>query len=117
MEHERADRGEAIANAVGSFAIGDDNDQCILLFRSNFTNQDFTLSANPGRVECMVRDLNLAPGKYNITVFLSNGETEVLDLVDDAGQITVEGGDYFGASNVGLPSLCKVLTRTDWMRS
>jgi lipopolysaccharide transport system ATP-binding protein len=114
MEYERIDPGDPIMDAVGSIGITDADNQLILLFRSNFSNQNFVLSGPRGRIECMVKDLNLAPGTYNIIVFISNGESETLDLVNDAAQIHVEGGDYFGTGSVGLPSLCKVLSRSEW---
>ena len=62
-------------------------------------------------------DSNLSQGSYKIIVFLSNGESETRNLVSDAVQITVEGGDYFGTGNFRLPTHCKVLTRTYWKTS
>jgi lipopolysaccharide transport system ATP-binding protein len=114
MEYERINNQAPLLDTVGSIGITDANNQLILLYRSSFANQDFVLSANRGLIECKVKDLNLAPGIYNIIVFLSNGETETLDLVNDAAQITVDGGDYFGTGSIGFPSLCKVLSRTEW---
>lgn len=117
MEYEKNDPKNAFVNIVGSIGITDMNNQYILLFRSNFTNQNLNLSSDKGRIECKVKDLNLALGTYKIIVFLSNGETETLDLVSDAAQITIEGGDYFGTGNLGLPAHCKILTRADWKSS
>jgi lipopolysaccharide transport system ATP-binding protein len=114
MEYEKINAISKISNAIGSIGIKDINSHIVLLFRSNFTNQNFTISRDKGLIECKIHDLNLSPGIYNIIVFLSNGEVETLDLVNDAAQIIVEGGDYFGTGSIGLPSHCKVLTRTNW---
>jgi len=114
MEYVKKDTKNTFLNAIASIGITDTNNQFILLFRSNFTNQYLNISSEKGRIECKVMDLNLTQGNYKIVVFLSNGETETLDWVVDAAQITVEGGDYFGTGNIGLPTHCKVLTRTDW---
>lgn len=114
MEYERPDNGEPIFDAVGSIGITDTDNELILLFRSNFSNQNFVLSAHRGRIECKVNDLNLAPGTYSVVVFISNGESEILDLVNDAAHIHIEGGDYFGTGSIGYPSLCKVLSRSEW---
>ena len=114
MEYEMIDSGEPILDTVGSIGITDTNNQLVLLFRSSFSNQNFVLSTYRGRIECKVNDLNLAPGTYNIIVFISNGESEILDLVNNAAQIHVEGGDFFGSGSIGYPSLCKVLSRSEW---
>jgi lipopolysaccharide transport system ATP-binding protein len=114
MEYERTEYGEPILDTVGSIGITDLDHQLIFLFRSNFSNQNFVLSGRRGRIECQVKDLNLAPGTYHIVVFISNGESEILDLVSEAAQINIEGGDYFGTGSIGYPSLCKVLSRSEW---
>jgi lipopolysaccharide transport system ATP-binding protein len=61
-----------------------------------------------------VKDFSLATGSYSSTLFLSHGEAEVLDWIEDASGIIVEGGDFFGTGSIGLPSHCRVLTRADW---
>ena len=114
MKYERRDDGETMKNVVGSIGITDTSNQIICLLRSNFTNQNFPINSKQGRVECGVKDVNLAMGTYNVTLFLSNEDSETLDWVTDAAQIIVDGGDFFGTGNFGLPSLCKVLSRSEW---
>jgi lipopolysaccharide transport system ATP-binding protein len=118
MEYEKADEEEEISNVVGSIAIKDTNNQWVMLVRSNFTNENFLLPPRKcGKVECRVEDFNLTVGMYNAILFLSHGETEVLDQVDNAAEINVAGGDYFRTGNIGLPSHCKILTRSHWSAS
>ena len=103
-----------MSNVVGSIAITDNRNEIVFLVRSNFTNQNLCLSENYGKIECEVKDLNLAAGYYRSILFLSHGEAEVLDCVEYASEIVVEGGDFFGTGSIGLPSHCKVLTRAAW---
>ncbi len=114
MEYEKDEAYKTMSNVVGSIAITDTRNEIVFLVRSNFTNQNLCLSEDNGKIECEVKDLNLAAGYYRSILFLSHGEAEVLDCVDYASEIVVEGGDFFGTGSIGLPSHCKVLTRAAW---
>jgi lipopolysaccharide transport system ATP-binding protein len=114
MEYEKSSSCEKLSNVVVSIAITDSRNEIIFLVRSNFTNQNLSLSKDKGRIECYVKDFSLATGSYSSTLFLSHGEAEVLDWIEDASGIIVEGGDFFGTGSIGLPSHCRVLTRADW---
>jgi lipopolysaccharide transport system ATP-binding protein len=114
MRYEKKSSNNLIKDAIGSISVNDGNGQPVLLFRSSFSNQNFALSSCQGLIECSVRDLNLAPGRYYVNIFLSRGENEVMDYVIDAAEISVEGGDYFGTGSVGIPQICKVLSRANW---
>lgn len=102
-----------IKDVVVSIALSNHYDQTVWLVRSNFTNQNQELEGN-SVVECVVRDFNLGEGTYSATVYLGHGESEILDLVVNAGQIVVEGGDFFGTGSRGLPSHCATLTHAEW---
>jgi lipopolysaccharide transport system ATP-binding protein len=114
MEYEKFETSQTFNNVVGSIGLVDKRNEMVFLVRSNFTNQNFNILENRGKIECSVKDFNLAIGSYNSVVFLSHGEAEILDLLTDATEVFVEGGDYFGSGSIGLPSHCKVLTRADW---
>ncbi|MDQ3918840.1 MAG: ABC transporter ATP-binding protein, partial [Acidobacteriota bacterium] len=104
----------SVGNVVGSIGITDESGGMALLVRSSFTNQNMSLFKRSGRVECHVKDFNLAQGSYSCVLFLSSGETEILDCIENAAEVVVEGGDFFGTGSPGLPSHCKVLTRAEW---
>ena len=114
MEYEKNDSKDSFNNVIGSIAFTDEKEEIILLVRSNFTNQNFSLNKTKGFIKCLIKDFNLAPGIYNSILFLSYRETEILDFISSAAEISVEGGDFFGTGNLGLPSHCKVLTRSSW---
>ena len=114
LEFENSQPSQLFSNIVSSIGIIDNDNRYVLLFRTNFTNQNLKISQQNGIIECFVKDLNLTQGTYTINVFLSNGDSDIIDWVKNAAEITVEGGDYFGTGSIGLPNHCKVLTRTEW---
>jgi lipopolysaccharide transport system ATP-binding protein len=114
MKYEKRNNGKPLGNVVGSIAITDEKEEIVFLVRSNFSNQNFDVDEDAGVIKCIVKDFNLAPGNYNSMLFLSYRETEVLDFITSALEIDVEGGDFFGTGNTGMPSHCKILTRSSW---
>jgi lipopolysaccharide transport system ATP-binding protein len=116
MEYEKTNPREIITNVVGSIAFTDSRNEIVYLVRSNFSNENVTLPiGSSGRIECHITDFNLAKGTYNSYIFLSHADVEVLDQLENASEIIVEGGDFFGTGNSGLPTHCRVLTRSHWV--
>ena len=115
MEYERSGDGvNQVDNVIGGIAIIDEKAQVVLHLRSSFTRENFRIAERYGTVRCRVRDFNLAPGRYSTNLFLGRGDSDILDLVDDASVIEVQGGDYFGTGSEGIPGICKVLTKAEW---
>jgi len=114
MRYEKNIDRSSLRNVVGSIGITDRRDEIVLLVRSSFEDQNFDIHNNKGTIKCLIRDFNLAPGSYNTILFISYRETETLDCISSAAAIEVEGGDFFGTGNIGLPSHCKTLTRSFW---
>src|SRR6516165_4601771 len=105
--------GEPLNGVVASLDFFDENECCVLLFRSTFTKEKLTLGTS-GNISCTVKNLPLANGTYTCSIFLSHADVEMLDHVEHAVQLVVEGGDFFGTGSMGLPSHCKVLTAAHW---
>ena len=99
---------------VASLSIAGLNGVTVLLVSSEFAQQDILLKAQTGQIMCQLKEFNLAPGDYKVTVFLGSLGGEVFDCLNDAVQVMVVGGDYFGSGHPGLPEQCKTLTRSDW---
>ena len=114
LEYEKSNSYENFRDVVASIAITDAKNEIIFLVRSSFTNQNLNLSESFGKIECCIKKFNLTVGTYSSILFLSYRDTEVLDWIDYATEIIVEGGDFFGTGSIGLPSHCKVLTHADW---
>ncbi|MBD2775940.1 ABC transporter ATP-binding protein [Iningainema tapete] len=106
--------GLPLHDVVFSFDFLDQRGNTILLFRTNFTNSNLTLEPEVGYVRCKINNLPLANGLYHFLIFISHNDQEILDLVDDAASINVEGGDFFGTGNSGLPDSCKILAKAEW---
>jgi len=103
-----------LENVVVSFAVLDENGQTILLLRTNFTNSNVALNSRTGIVKCRLNCLPLANGTYRLPIYFAYRESEVLDYIQDAASIVVEGGDFFGTGSTGLPKKCKILTNAEW---
>ncbi|MBF2066616.1 MAG: ABC transporter ATP-binding protein [Calothrix sp. C42_A2020_038] len=106
---------KALSNVVFSFDFFDEKGNTVLLFRTNFTNSNLNLNAKAGYVRCKVSNLALANGLYRFSVFISHADQEILDFIQDAAYITVDGGDFFGTGSSGLPSHCKILAKSEWL--
>ncbi|HEY0004456.1 MAG TPA: Wzt carbohydrate-binding domain-containing protein, partial [Pyrinomonadaceae bacterium] len=113
IEYEKGEAGP-LENVVGSIALTDSRNEIVFLVRSNFTNENLSISSRTGRIECHIEDFNLAIGSYHTILYLSYGESEILDWITNATSLVVGGGDYFGTGHPGLPTHCKVLTRAQW---
>jgi lipopolysaccharide transport system ATP-binding protein len=103
-----------IDNVVISLDIFDERNNRALLFRTNFTNDNLTLSPGSGSISCTINKLPLANGEYRFLLFMSYADTEVLDWIEDAASARVEGGDFFGTGSMGLPTHCKILSEVQW---
>ncbi|MBF2064477.1 MAG: ABC transporter ATP-binding protein [Calothrix sp. C42_A2020_038] len=107
--------GLALSNVVFSFDFFDERGNTVLLFRTNFTNSNMTLNKKDGYIRCKVNNIALANGLYRFSVFISHADHEILDFIQDAAYITVDGGDFFGTGSSGLPSHCKILAKSEWL--
>ena len=109
--------GHILDNIVVSLDFYDEKGVRVLLFRTNFTNSNVTVNQETGAIICNVKNLPLANSLYRISIYLSHGDHEMLDFVEDAAAVTVEGGDFFGTGNPGMPSFCKTLFKANWTTS
>jgi lipopolysaccharide transport system ATP-binding protein len=100
-------------NVVVSFALRDPLGVAVMHHRSNFTNQNFDEIPVRGAFICNIPQLPLTSGEYSLTIFVAISES-TCDLIDDALQVTVGVGDFFGTGIQGVPEICRVLTKCDW---
>ena len=114
LEVEKQNSDKKLDDVICSIDILDLQNNIVFLVRSNFTNQNFSLHEKITRIECEIKDFSITTGVYNMQLFLSHREIEILDFIQNAGELMVEGGDFFGTGSIGVPSHCKVLTRSSW---
>jgi len=109
--------GYSLDNVVFSVDFFDEKGVRVLLLRSNFTDNNLTLSPEEGCIYCGIKNLPLANSDYRVSIYIAHADRETLDWIEDAASITVEGGDFFGTGNPGLPSHCKILAKAYWSTS
>jgi lipopolysaccharide transport system ATP-binding protein len=106
--------GNSITNAVVCIDLIDEHGVRVLFVKNTFTNHDLTLNADKGYILCGVKNFPIAQGLYRVIIYISQADRETLDLIIDAVTVTVDGGDFFGTGNPGIPSLCKFLVNAEW---
>ena len=106
--------GERLNSIIVSLDFQDEKSIKVLMLRSNFSNSTLSLNPDTGKIICGIKNLPLANGAYRFSIFLSHADRETLDHVLDASSITVDGGDFFGTGSQGMPTHCKILTKSDW---
>lgn len=105
---------DALNNVVISLDFLDEKDNTVLLFRTNFTQDNLQLQPGLNLVRCYIKNLPLASGSYRTSIFISDADRETLDYVRDASSFSIDGGDFFGTGSPGLPTHCKVLAKANW---
>jgi lipopolysaccharide transport system ATP-binding protein len=104
-----------LKGVVACIDIIDEQQNRILLLRSNFSNNELDLANRSGLLICSVKNLPLALGNYQVVIFLSHANSDVLDVIEYAAVLNVDGGDYFGTGSSGMPELCKILLKNSWV--
>ncbi len=104
----------SLNNIIVSIDLFDEKGVRVLLLRNNFTNQHFTLNSEQGCILCRINNLPLVYGLYRVSIYISQADRETLDYIEDAAVVAVDGGDFFGTGNPGLPNHCKYLVKADW---
>jgi len=104
-----------INNIVVSLDIFDEKNNRIMLFRTDFSNNNLSLQPDNGCILCEITNLPLTKGMYHFSIFLSYADVEILDYIENAASMTVDGGNFFGTGSEGLPIHCKILYKVQWL--
>jgi lipopolysaccharide transport system ATP-binding protein len=110
----RNQTSNVLRDVVVSYAITDMVGNYILLFRSTFEDKTFDLVPGVTTIDSAIESLPLAPSVYSTILFCSHRDSQVLDSVSDVIQLSVDNCIFFDSGSSGLPSHCKVLTKTSW---
>lgn len=106
--------GISINNAVVCLDLVDEHGIRVLLLKSTFTAHNLSFNSEQGYILCGVKNLPIVQGLYRVTLYLSYADKEVLDHIENAVNVTVDGGDFFGTGSPGIPKLCKFLVNAEW---
>jgi lipopolysaccharide transport system ATP-binding protein len=89
-----------LRNVKFSVGLDDFSGQRIILFDSELTGGfPKLISAEINRFEILLDEVPLMPGSYVVTLYASLGG-EIADWIQNAGNITVEPGDFFGTGRL-----------------
>jgi lipopolysaccharide transport system ATP-binding protein len=105
---------EPLKNIIVSIDLIDEKGVKVLLLRNNFTNHSLSLNSDRGFIYCGVENFPLVYGLYRVSVYISHADRETFDYIEDAAVVAVDGGDFFGTGNPGLPNHCKFLVKANW---
>jgi lipopolysaccharide transport system ATP-binding protein len=105
---------ETLNNIIVSIDLTDEKGVKVLLLRNNFTNHNLSVNSDRGFIYCSVENFPLVYGLYRVSVYISHADRETLDYIEDAAVVAVDGGDFFGTGNPGLPNHCKFLVKANW---
>jgi lipopolysaccharide transport system ATP-binding protein len=70
--------------------------------------------AQPCRVLCQLAELPLLPGRYSLSLSVGTAEEPLMDAIDHAVFLEVEGGDALGIAKLPPAYLGRFLVRAAW---
>ncbi len=107
-------KAESLRNTVLSITIHNAVGQCLLLFDNEMVGCDFASLPSTGRLNCLIKRFPLAPGQYHVNLYCEvNGS--LADWIQQAAQLTVEPGDFYGTGRLPPASHGGVLVSHKWI--
>jgi lipopolysaccharide transport system ATP-binding protein len=103
---------QSFRNVLVSLALFSPWGEKVCELETTYTGDHFDVIAPRGRFICQIPRLPLQAGNYQLTIRVCEGERIYLDLVQNAGQIRVEKGDFFGTGR--LPDTGTILVDHSW---
>ncbi len=98
--HYRSTGEERFGNVLVGLALFSPWGEKVCDLETTYSGDHFDLIGPSGKFICHVSRLPLQAGNYQVTVRVCMGEHIYLDVVQNAGQIRVEKGDFFGTGKV-----------------
>jgi lipopolysaccharide transport system ATP-binding protein len=82
---------------------------------TELVNTDYTNIQNDGHFDCVLEKFPLAPGEYLVNIFSKMEGGEIVDWIQEATNITVENGDFFGTGKNITTNHQSVLVEHKWI--
>ncbi len=105
--------GTPTDNVVAAVVFKDHLGIRAFFHQSDFIGKSFRVQSTTGHFVCKIPRLPVVAGEYTLSLFVGQGE-KALDLVEEAGHVLVEFGDYYGTGHAAQPQLCRTLFNADW---
>jgi lipopolysaccharide transport system ATP-binding protein len=106
-----------IKNILTGFVLKTQMDVPVFLQHNILTNDDFGYLNNFGAFVCKIKSLPLVPSEYTLTysVMSNNGkDPNYIDTLDDAINLTVTEGDFFGTGELPKNTHGFCLVNASW---
>jgi len=97
-----------------SLLLKTQTDTPLFLHHNRLTRQSFPHLSEQGAFVCRINRLPLTANIYEITYSLMIAEESYIDYIDNAAQMTVIDGDYFGSGEIPPASFGPFLVEADW---
>jgi lipopolysaccharide transport system ATP-binding protein len=84
------------------------------IFSTAMLDADYWDIDDIGYFECVVNKFPLSQGKYLINIFIQEVNGDIIDWIQEAANINVENGDFFGTGKVINTNHQSVLVEHSW---
>jgi lipopolysaccharide transport system ATP-binding protein len=91
--------GARLSNVRVAVGIHGRFDESLFHLSNGTSADDFKLLPSRGVLTCRIPRMPLQPGNYSFNLFCTIGE-DVADWIQNAGTVSVEGGDFFGTGRM-----------------
>ncbi|MCU0521888.1 MAG: ABC transporter ATP-binding protein [Anaerolineae bacterium] len=88
----------------------------VFLLHNRMAEVEFDCIPSKGAFICDIGSLNLTPSTYLLSATILVG-TDFVDILEDAFQLVVEGGNYLGGGEVPPPSFGPCVMKATWSLS
>jgi lipopolysaccharide transport system ATP-binding protein len=113
--HYEANPGFRDANVVAGLGVRTQLGVPVFLQHNRLTQDSWGESLpERGAFVCRLRRLPLPPSTYRLTYSLLQRDGQYLDMIEDAGGLTVVAGDFFGSGEVPPPTHGCCLVDAEW---
>jgi lipopolysaccharide transport system ATP-binding protein len=103
----------SLKNVSVAISIKSSNGTLISVFCNDYVDKKFTEIQNVGYFDCTIFKLPLMEDLFTLNI-MANDSTEILDWIEDAVQINVENGDFFGSGKITELTHKSVLIDHKW---
>jgi lipopolysaccharide transport system ATP-binding protein len=90
-----------------------DREQPLFALSNSLTGQDFSIGNEPGTVRCLVPNLPLVPGEYNLNISCTIRGV-IADRVEFGLKFSVTEGDFFGSNLLPQGTTGQMLVSHSW---
>ncbi len=88
--------------------------QRIFTVATDLSTSQLPALAGKNIVECRIPSTALVPGQYTIRASIAKDFIEVLEVIENAGDVTIEATDYFGTGKLPASGQGVIMVQSEW---